>query len=87
MASSAGFSIASSPPEVISGMSSPQKSGRQTPARKAPSAAQLLEQIRHLEAEGKKLRAETAGGVNLFSSITEFLILMKQDQTCLYWHI
>ena len=57
MASSAGFSIATSPP----GGFSPQKSGRQNSARKTPSAAQLLDQIRNLDAEGNKLRSDSSG--------------------------
>jgi hypothetical protein len=61
MATSAGFSIATSPPEVISGASSPSKAGRTNNSRKPPTAAQLLEQIRQLEAEGHKLRSEAAG--------------------------
>ena len=61
MATSAGFSIATSPPEAISAASSPTKAGRTNNARKPPTAAQLLEQIRQLEAEGHKLRSEAAG--------------------------
>lgn len=76
MASSVGFSIASSPPEAIGGITSPQKSGRQTSAKKTPSAAQLLEQIRHLEAEGNKLRSETTGNGKFA------LTVPKHDQTC-----
>lgn len=65
MATSAGFSIATSPPGVISGGSSPVKAGRGGSVRKPPTAAQLLEQIRHLEAEGNKLRSGTSGNGTL----------------------
>lgn len=61
MATSAGFSIATSPPEAISGASSPIKSGRTSTGRRPPTAAQLLEQIKQLEEEGNKLRSETSG--------------------------
>lgn len=79
MATSAGFSIATSPPGAIGGMSSPQKSGRPNPTRKTPTAAQLLEQIKHLEAEGNKLRSETTG-----TGITKYTqcFCCKHVETC-----
>ena len=59
--STTGFSIA--PPGAIGGVPSPVKSGRpNTNGRKGPTAAQLLDQIKHLEAEGNKLRTETSAG-------------------------
>jgi len=65
MASSAGFSIATSPPGAIGNALSPQKSGKQNNGKKTPTASQLLEQIRQLEAEGNKLRLDTsANGKN-----------------------
>ncbi|XP_052796141.1 coiled-coil domain-containing protein 158-like isoform X1 [Mya arenaria] len=69
MASSAGFSFATSPPGGLS----PQKSGRQNSTRKTPSAAQLLEQIRNLEAEGNKLRSDSSGigGPSMFNALTD----------------
>ena len=64
MASSLGFSIASSPQGAIGGISgSPLKSTK--PDRKGPTAKDLLDQIRHLEAEGQKLRSEAASGIGL----------------------
>ena len=80
MASSAGFSIASSPPGAIGGIMSPQKSGRKATMRKAPTAAQLLEQIRHLETEGNKLRVEKTGNIH---DMFPMFVCSKQDQTCI----
>lgn len=62
MASSLGFSIASSPQGAKGGnFGSPVKAPK--PDRKGPTAKELLEQIRHLEAEGNKLRSETSPGM------------------------
>ncbi|KAH3835185.1 hypothetical protein DPMN_108532 [Dreissena polymorpha] len=73
MASSAGFSIATSPPGAIGGGLSPLKAGKASTIRKAPTAAQLLEQIRHLEAEGNKLRSDTLGigAPTMFNALTD----------------
>ena len=66
MASSFGFSIASSPQGAIGGISgSPVKSN--TMERKGPSARDLLDQIRHLEAEGQKLRTDSSTGIGIYS--------------------
>ena len=62
MASSLGFSIASSPQGAIGGISgSPVKSNKTD--RKGPTAKELLDQIRHLEAEGQKLRTDASPGM------------------------
>ena len=79
MASSFGFSIASSPQGAIGGISgSPVKSN--TMERKGPSARDLLDQIRHLEAEGQKLRTDTSTGIGILFIVCFDLI--DQDWTC-----
>ncbi|XP_045203592.2 trichohyalin-like isoform X4 [Mercenaria mercenaria] len=81
MATSAGFSIATSPPEAISGTSSPTKSGRPNTVRKTLTAAQLLEQIKQLETEGNKLRSEAAGpGSSTFSTLSDLNLSNNNDK-------
>ncbi|KAL4230969.1 hypothetical protein ACF0H5_011342 [Mactra antiquata] len=82
MATSAGFSIATSPPGVISGGSSPVKAGRGGMGRKPPTAAQLLEQIKHLESEGNKLRSGTTGygGPSPLNALTDLNISNNNDK-------
>ena len=61
MASSLGFSIASSPQGASGGIfGSPTKS---KPDRRGPTAKELLNQIQHLEAEGNKLRSDSSSGI------------------------
>ena len=62
MASSLGFSIASSPQGASGGIfGSPTKSTKSD--RRGPTAKELLNQIQHLEAEGNKLRSDSSSGM------------------------